>query len=116
MTWVFLGCAIVAEVTATLSLKGSQSVPLLYVAVVAGYVASFALLAMVLRRGMNLGVAYGIWGAAGVALTALFSALLFGEALTALMAVGLALIIGGVFLIESGSSARATTSTSTHDR
>src|SRR5699024_11386791 len=32
-----------------------------------------------LKAGLGLGVAYGIWGAMGVALTALFGAVLFGE-------------------------------------
>ncbi|MGE2737816.1 DMT family transporter [Mycolicibacterium vaccae] len=108
MTWALLGCAIFSEVVATLSLKAAQTVPVLYLVVVVGYVASFVLLALVLRRGMNLGVAYGIWGASGVALTAVLSAVLFGEALTALMGAGLVLIIAGVFLVESGSRSHAT--------
>ncbi|MFB1299165.1 multidrug efflux SMR transporter [Mycobacterium sp. pW049] len=103
MTWVLLLLAITSEVAATLSLKGSASVPALYVVVVLGYLASFVFLALVLRRGMGLGVAYGIWGATGVALTAILSAAIFGEALTALMIVGLVCIIGGVVLVETGS-------------
>lgn len=103
MTWVLLLIAITSEVAATLSLKGSASVPALYAVVVLGYLASFVFLALVLRRGMGLGVAYGIWGATGVALTAVLSAVIFGEALTALMVVGLLCIIGGVVLVETGS-------------
>ena len=103
MTWLLLTLAISSEVAATLSLKGSETVPTLYAVVVLGYLASFVFLARVLRRGMALGVAYGIWGAAGVALTAVLSAVIFGEALTGLMVVGLACIIGGVVLIETGS-------------
>jgi small multidrug resistance pump len=107
MTWLLLGLAISSEVAATLSLKGSETVPALYVIVVLGYLASFVFLALVLKRGMALGVAYGIWGAAGVALTAVLSAMIFGEALTALMVVGLGCIIGGVVLIETGSHPEA---------
>lgn len=103
MTWVLLLIAITSEVAATLSLKGSASVPALYAVVVLGYLASFVFLALVLRRGMGLGVAYGIWGATGVAVTAVLSAVIFGEALTALMVVGLLCIIGGVVLVETGS-------------
>ncbi|MGE2834617.1 DMT family transporter [Mycobacterium sp. SMC-4] len=109
MTWALLGCAIVCEVAATLSLKGSQTMPVLYGVVVAGYIASFVFLALVLRRGMALGVAYGIWGASGVALTALLSALLFGEALTAMTGIGLGFIIAGVLLVESGARNHTTT-------
>lgn len=103
MTWILLILAISSEVAATLSLKGSATTPALYVVVVLGYFASFVFLALVLRRGMGLGVAYGIWGATGVALTALLAAVLFGEELTTVMIVGLACIIAGVVLVESGS-------------
>lgn len=107
MAWVYLLLAIGCEVAATLSLKGSVTTPGLYVVVVLGYLASFVLLALVLKRGMGLGVAYAIWGATGVALTAVLSAVIFGETLTAVMGVGLVCIIGGVALVESGSRAGA---------
>ncbi|CAN3128968.1 DMT family transporter [Mycobacterium sp. smrl_JER01] len=103
MTWILLLLAIGSEVAATLSLKGSATVPALYAVVVLGYLASFVCLALVLKRGMALGVAYGIWGATGVALTAVLSSLLFGEAFTAVMGMGLMLIIAGVALVETGS-------------
>jgi small multidrug resistance pump len=61
------------------------------------------LLAQVLRRGMNLGVAYGIWGAAGVVLAATGSALLFGEMLTAVKITGFVLIAAGVAIVELGA-------------
>ncbi|WP_457973432.1 SMR family transporter [Arthrobacter sp. D1-17] len=43
--------------------------PAFFIIVVAGYIASFAFLAGVLRAGLALGVAYGIWAALGVILT-----------------------------------------------
>jgi small multidrug resistance pump len=104
-TWLLLACAIASEVTASLSLKGALDRPALYVVVVIGYVVSFVLLAVVLRRGMALGVAYGVWGALGVASTAVLSSLIFDEPFTALMGVGLGLIIAGVLLVELGSQA-----------
>jgi small multidrug resistance pump len=103
VTWLLLILAILSEVAATLSLKGSATAPALYVIVVLGYFASFVFLALVLRRGFGLGVAYGIWGATGVALTAVLSAVLFGEALTTVMVFGLGCIIAGVMLVETGS-------------
>lgn len=107
MTWLLLILAITSELAVTLSLKGSATVPALYVIVVLGYLASFVFLALVLRRGLGLVVAYGIWGATGVALTAVLSALIFGEALTTLMIVGLGCIIAGVILVETGSHVEA---------
>ncbi|MFJ6041651.1 DMT family transporter [Brachybacterium paraconglomeratum] len=102
-TWLLLAAAILAEVTATLSLRGALDLPALYVVVVVGYVLTFALLAQVLRRGMGLGVAYGLWGAIGVVLTAGASAVLFGESLGALKISGILLIAAGVAVVELGS-------------
>lgn len=103
MTWLLLAGAILSEVTASLSLKAALTHPALYVLVVAGYLASFSLLAVVLRRGMPLGVAYGVWGASGVVLTALLSTLLFAEPFTALMGIGIVLVAAGVMVVELGS-------------
>ncbi len=103
MTWLYLILAILFEVAATLSLKGSATVPLLYAVVVVGYAAAFVCLTVVLKRGMALGVAYGIWGATGVALTAVLSAFVFAEAFTVFMGIGLVCVIGGVVLVETGS-------------
>jgi multidrug transporter EmrE-like cation transporter len=59
----------------------------------------------VLRAGVGIGVAYGIWGASGVALTAVFATLLFGDPLTVLMGAGITLVIGGVLCVELGAQA-----------
>jgi small multidrug resistance pump len=100
--WLFLGGAIMSEVTGSLSLKAALDHPAWYVLMAAGFAGAFVFLSLVLRAGLPLGVAYGIWGALGVALTALFSALLFGEPLTPVMGAGLVLIIAGVLCIELG--------------
>ncbi len=101
--WLFLALAIALEVTATLSLKGAIDAPGLYAVVAIGYLGSFYALSLVLRAGMSLGVAYGIWGASGVALTAVLSAILFGEPITLLMGLGILVIIAGVLCVELGS-------------
>jgi small multidrug resistance pump len=102
-TWGLLGAAVVSEVTATLSLRAATEQPLWYPLVVVGYVTAFVLLAAILRRGMAIGVAYGIWAALGVSATAVAAALLFGDPLTPTMGAGFALIIAGVLLVELGS-------------
>lgn len=81
--------------------------PAWYVLTAVGYTASLALLALVLRMGMTVGKAYGIWGATGVALTAVLSAAIFGEPLTPLMGLGVLLVIAGVLLVEFGSHPKA---------
>lgn len=101
--WYLLVAAIACEVTASLSLKAALDHPAFFGLVGVGYIASFVLIALVLKQGMALGVAYGIWGAMGVAATAVLSSLIFDESLTALMGVGIALIIAGVLTVELGS-------------
>jgi small multidrug resistance pump len=101
--WLLLGGAIGSEVTASLSLKAAIDHPAWYALVTIGYVASFLFLSATLRARLPLGVAYGIWGAVGVALTAVLGALLFGEPLNAVMVAGIALIIGGVLTVEFGA-------------
>jgi len=48
-------------------------------------------------------VAYGVWSASGVALTAIVAKLLFKDPLTKLMGLGIIFIVGGVLLIELGA-------------
>ena len=104
MSWLFLGLAIVFEVAATLSLRMVATGRRRFMPVVlGGYVAAYAMLSLVLRAGMPLGVAYGVWAAAGVALTALLARVIFAEPLTPLMAAGIVLIAAGVLIVELGA-------------
>lgn len=101
--WWLLAVTIALEVAASLSLSAAQAEPLFYAIVVVGYVGSFTLLSQVLRLGMPLGVAYGIWGASGVVLTAVLGWALLGDPLTPVMLIGIGLVVGGVLLVELGS-------------
>jgi small multidrug resistance pump len=105
--WALLFAAIAVEVMATLAMRASQDHSAWLVLVVAGYLASFVLLTMVLRTGMPVGVAYGIWGASGTAATAVLAAALFCDPFTWPIVAGIALIIAGVLLVEFGSHPRA---------
>jgi small multidrug resistance pump len=103
--WVLLGGAISTEVVATLSLRAFQDNPAWLAVVVPGYVLSFVFLTFVLRAGMPIGVAYGIWAAAGTALTAGLAAVIFADPFTWPVIAGIGLIIIGVLLVEFGSHA-----------
>lgn len=82
MVWLFLILAIVLEVGAALSLRlATGGRKLFYIAVVVGYLGAFFFLTQVLALGLGIGVAYGIWAASGVALTAVASKFLFKESL-----------------------------------
>lgn len=104
MPWIWLIGAICAEVFATVSLKFSEGftklLPSAFVAV--GYVTAFFLLSQALVKGMDLGVAYGVWAAAGVALVALIGVFFLGESLTWVQTAGIALVIAGVMALEMG--------------
>jgi small multidrug resistance pump len=102
--WLFLAGAILTEVAATTALKLSEGFTRLVpsIVVVVGYVTAFTLLSQALVRGMGIGVAYGVWAAAGVALVAIVGAVFLGERMTWVQVGGVALIIAGVLALELG--------------
>jgi small multidrug resistance pump len=107
MSWLFLMGAIITEVAATLSLRASEGLrkkkwigP-----IVVFYIAAFSLLTIALANGVPVGIAYGIWAASGVALTAVGAQVFFKERLTLRMGAGIVLIAVGVLVIELGSRA-----------
>lgn len=93
----------ISEVIGTMSLRAGVDRPAWYALTAVAYVVAFVLLGLTLRTGVAIGVAYGIWGALGVTLTAVFGTLIFGEHLGAVAIAGIGLIIVGVVLVESGS-------------
>lgn len=104
MSWLFLIGAIIFEVSGALSLRmASTGKRRWWIAVAAGYMVAFTMLILTLSNGMALGVAYGIWAASGVALTAILSKIIFKEHLTLVMSIGILVVIGGVLMIELGS-------------
>lgn len=102
MMWLTLAGAIILEVIATLSLRASDGFRkrIWIIPVLAGYAAALTLLGVTLSLGMAVGVAYGIWAACGIAAVAILAKFIFNDALTWMMAAGIALIIGGVLVIE----------------
>jgi small multidrug resistance pump len=109
VAYLLLALAILCEVAATVSLKLSAGFSRLVpsVVVVVGYLAAFALLSQALARGLGIGVAYGLWAAAGVALVAVAGTVLLGESLTWVQVGGIALVIAGVLALELGGRAPA---------
>ena len=107
MMWLTLAGAILIEVCATLLLRASDGFrKKIWIApMLIGYLVSFTLLSVTLSLGMPVGIAYGVWSAAGVALIAVIARVLFADPLTPLMMGGIALIIAGVLTIELTGSA-----------
>lgn len=104
--YLLLAGAILSEVTATIALRLSDGFTRLVpsVVVVGGYILAFGLLGAVLKRGLGLGLAYALWAACGVALVAVIGALAFGDGLTWVQIVGVALVIAGVVALELGAA------------
>ena len=107
MTWLLLVGAILAEAVGTLSLRASDGFARRrwIVPSAAGYLAAFGLLALTLDSGLGVGVAYGIWAAGGIAVTAVLAHVFLHEPLTRLSGLGLALIASGVLVVELGAAA-----------
>lgn len=101
LAWVLLAAAIATEVVGTLALRASDGLSRLVptIITIASYVASFGLLAVVLKT-MPVGIVYAIWSAVGVALVAVLGKLLFDDPVPPLAMVGMVLIVGGVALVS----------------
>lgn len=101
MSWFWLYVAILFEVAATSALKASESftrlVPSLIVIV--GYSVSFYLMTITLQK-LPLGVVYAVWSACGIVLVAIIGAVRYGESLDAPAVAGMAMIVGGVLVIN----------------
>jgi small multidrug resistance pump len=107
MAWLILAGAIVAEVVATLALRGISGafrfLPMLMVA--GGYVTSFTLMAFALRT-LNVGVVYAVWAGVGTAGVTIAAALLYDERLNLFAVAGMALIVLGVVVLAASGATR----------
>ena len=101
MHWLFLGAAILFETIGTTALQASQqfSRPGPSLIVVLAYGASFYLLAMVLKF-IPVGIAYAVWSGLGICFIAAIGYLMFGQKLDLPAVIGLAMIIGGIVVIN----------------
>ena len=99
-----LAVAIIAEVIATTALKASDGFSRLgpSLLVIVGYSLAFWLLTLVMRT-VPVGIAYAIWSGAGIVLVTLLAALFYRQLPSIMVLVGMALIIGGVVIIQLGS-------------
>lgn len=102
--FVLLGISIACEVTATISMKMAEGFTVLgpSIVTIAGYLASFILLVRILEH-MPLGLVYGIWGGVGSALTMLVGVLVWHDPFTPLTALGLGLVVVGVYFLNTGT-------------
>ena len=99
--WVLLLGAIGIEVASTAALPRTQGFrePLWTALVIGGYAVSIWLLALVIRH-IPVSITYAVWSGLGTAGIALVGVLLLGERMDLVKVAALALIIGGVVVLN----------------
>jgi len=102
--YLFLTLSIISEVFATTMLKLSDGFTVLgpSVAVALGYGISFYSLSLCLKT-LPLSLAYAIWSGVGTALTVIVGIVIWDDMFNLYSALGIALIIGGVILLNEGN-------------
>jgi len=97
----YLTIAIICEVIGTTFLMKSEQFTRLVPTIMMGalYTVSFYLLAQTLKT-IPLGIAYALWGGLGIVLTSLVGVVLFKQTLDTAAVVGIAMIVGGVVVMN----------------
>jgi len=99
--YIYLAIAIVAEVIATASMKAVKgiSTPLPLLLMVCGYAVAFWMLTLVVRS-IPVGIAYAIWSGLGIVLISVAALVIYGQKLDLPAMLGMAMIVGGVVVIQ----------------
>jgi len=100
--YLILLLAIVAENVGTTFLKGSNGLkrPVCVVGALSGYVVNFLMMGQVLAL-LPLAVVYGLWSGLGMAFVTLLGVLIYKEVFNRRVAIGLALIVAGVLVLNA---------------
>lgn len=105
MAYLFLVIAIGAEVVGTSLLKSTDGFTRLWPTVftLAAYGTAFAFLAQAVKS-VPVGVAYAMWSGLGTVAIVAIGAAFLGEPLTVTKALGVALVVAGVVILNLGGS------------
>ena len=108
MHWLMLFGAILAEVIATSTLKSTLGFTRLWpsVIVIVCYETAFILMSLSMKK-IPVGVVYAVWSGVGVALVTLAAWLFLDQVPDLGGVIGLALIVGGVVVINAFSKSVA---------
>jgi len=106
VAYAYLLVAIALEVGATSLLKATEGFTRLWptVGCIGGYVAAFAMLAVVVRH-VSVGVAYAMWSGLGTAAIVAIGVVFLDESISVTKIVGVLLVIGGVVTLNLGGIA-----------
>ena len=105
--WILLGVAVVLETAGAIGLRFSEGFTLILPTVTA--LTAFALALYLVSRVMKklpVSVAYPVWAGGGTAGVALIGVLALGEELNAAKALGVALVVIGVIIVNMVSEKR----------
>jgi len=97
MSWLYLGIAVVFEIAVAISAgnaKGFTRLRWTIATLVSGAIATFFLSLALLT--FDVGVGYAIWTSVSGVGIVILGAVFFGQRLTAMKALGMILVIGGV--------------------
>ena len=99
--WLLLTLSIAAEICGTTLLKYSDGFSKLWpsVGALAAFAAAFYGVSLVFRV-LPVGITYAVWSGAGIVLTALIGWLAFGQKPDLPAFIGMAMIVGGVVVIN----------------
>lgn len=98
-----LGLSVVAEVAGTVGLKLSAGFTLLLPSVFTAVCYVGAVWSMsTATKQIEVGIAYAVWAAASASLIALLGIAYFGESITRLKVLGLALAVGSLVALNIG--------------
>ena len=106
MEWIYLILAISFEITATTLMKYSNGFTKILpsVGTFVGYLICFTFLSIALKK-IDVGVAYAIWGAAGITAMSILGIIFFKESINVLKIFSILFIVLGVIGLNlSGAS------------
>jgi small multidrug resistance pump len=101
MPYIILMFAVLAETIGTTALQASQQFtrPWPSVIVVVAYGVAFYLLAIALKT-FPVGIAYAMWSGFGIFFISIIGFVVFGQKLDLAAIIGLAMIVGGILVIN----------------
>ena len=97
MNWIYLGVAIIMEISGTTMMKLSEGFSRLIPSILMFlfYVGSLIFLTLALKK-IDVGVAYAIWSGLGTAAITILGVMFFGEQINLMKVASILLIIVGV--------------------
>lgn len=103
--WFLLACAICIEVVGTNCIKASEgfSKPLPTAIAIGAFGIALYLLSLI-TKSLPIGIVYAVWSGAGIVLTAIVAYFAFGQKPDLAGTIGMAMILGGVLVINLFSS------------